>query len=79
MTRAKRNSPEVIVDEETVEAVSEDTAQIELERLQKKLAREERKRRKEIETASQKKAVWVLPALLLTTMIIAFVFSNLRF
>ena len=79
MTRAKRNSPEVIVDEETVEAVSEDTAQVELERLQKKLAREERKRRKEIETASQKKAVWVLPALLLTTMIVAFVFSNLRF
>lgn len=79
MTRAKRSSPAVTVDEETVEAVSEDTAQIELERLQKKLAREERRRRKEIEAASQKKAVWVLPALLLTTMIIAFVFSNLRF
>lgn len=64
---------------EEAEAVAEDTAQIELERLQKKLAREERKKRKEIEAASQKKAIFVLPALLVATMALAFVFSYLRF
>ena len=39
-------------------AVAEDTAALELEKLQRKLAREERKKRKEIEAKSRKKAQW---------------------
>ncbi len=65
--------------EEQVAAVAEDTAALELEKLQRKLAREERKKRKEIEAASHKKAIWLLPSLLLLTMVIAWVFSNLQF
>ncbi len=65
--------------EELAEEVAENTAELELEKLQRKLAREERKKRKEIELAGQKKARWLLPALLATMTILAFVFSNLKF
>ncbi len=65
--------------EEMAAAVAEDTAALELEKLQRKLAREERKKRKEIEAESQKKAQWLLPTLLLLTVTIAWVFTHLSF
>ena len=65
--------------EEMTATVAEDTATLELEKLQRKLMREERKKRKEIEVASQKKAQWLLPTLLLLTVVIAWVFTHLSF
>ncbi len=62
---------------EQVEAVSEDTAQLELEKLQKKIAREERKKRREIEASKQKQAKWLLPSLLLVTMVLSWFLSRL--
>jgi len=62
---------------EQVEAVSEDTAQLELEKLQKKIAREERKKRREIEASKQKQAKWLLPSLLLLTMLVSWFLSRL--
>ncbi len=69
----------MVTQEELAEAVSQDTAALELERLQKKIAREERKKRREIEAANQKKAVWLLPSLLFVTMCVAWIFSRLNF
>ena len=71
--------PATVTPEELAEAVSADTAQLELEKLQKKIAREERKKRREIEAATQKKAVWLLPSLLVVTMVLAWIFSRLNF
>lgn len=64
---------------EQAAAVAEDTAAIELEKLQRKLAREERKKRREIEAASQKKAIWLLPSLLFVTMMLAWMLGKLKF
>ena len=75
----KRAAPAAVTPEEVAEAVSEDTAQLELEKLQKKIAREERKKRREIEAANQRKAVWLLPSLLLGSMSLAWIFSQLNF
>jgi len=58
--------------------VSEDTAALELEKLQRKLAREERKARREIEAAKQKKAMWVLPVLLAITTSLAWILSKFQ-
>ncbi len=66
-----------VTQEELAEAVSQDTAQLELEKLQKKIAREERKQRREIEANQQKQAKWLLPMLLFVTMLISWVLSNL--
>jgi hypothetical protein len=60
------------------EHIAAETAEIELERLQKKISREERKKRREIEQTKQKKATWLLPSLLLATMVIAWILSQLR-
>lgn len=81
MTRNKnfRKLNEVEPKEAMAAAVAEDTAALELEKLQRKLAREERKKRKEIEAKSRKKAQWLLPALLFLTIAIAWVFTNLNF
>jgi hypothetical protein len=68
-----------MISEAMVEDVAEDTAEIELLKLQKKIAREERKRRREIEASKQKKAVWLLPTLLFLTMLVSWVFSQLGF
>lgn len=81
MTRRNRRETKTTaeINEEKAEEIAEDTAAVELEKLQRKVAREERKKRREIEEKSQKKAIWLLPALLLLTMTLAFVFSNLNF
>ena len=82
MARHKKQAggePAMVTPEELAEAVSEDTAQLELEKLQKKIAREERKKRREIEAANQRKAVWLLPSLLLGSMALAWIFSQLNF
>ena len=72
-------APETTISQEQAEAVSQDTAEIELEKLQRKIAREERKKRREIEAAKQKKAMWLLPTLLLTTMLISWILSRMNF
>ncbi len=81
MTRQSKTSSEGEIPdlEEKAQEVAEETAALELEKLQRKLAREERKKRKEIEERSRKKAIWLLPSLLLITMILAWVFSHLNF
>jgi hypothetical protein len=63
--------------EEVAENIATETAEVELEKLQKKIGREERKKRREIEAAKQKKATWLLPSLLLATMLMAWVLSRL--
>lgn len=79
MARRKQNTnPGVgVTQEELAEAVSQDTAQLELEKLQKKIAREERKQRREIEANKQKQAKWLLPMLLFVTMLISWMLSKL--
>ena len=74
----KRAAPAAVTPEEVAEAVSEDTAQLELEKLQKKIAREERKKRREIEASKQKQAKWLLPTLLLATMLLSWILSQLN-
>ena len=77
--RSSAHEPAMVSPDELAAAVSEDTAALELEKLQKKIAREERKKRREIEAASQKRATWLLPTLLLITMIVSWVLSQIRF
>lgn len=77
--RSKKEAASLPTNEDRAEEIAEETAATELEKLQRKVAREERKKRLEIEEKSQKKAIWLLPALLLLTMSLAFVFSNLNF
>ncbi len=72
-----RNKNVQVTPEELAAAVSEDTAALELEKLQKKIAREERKKRREIEAQKQKKAIWLLPSLLFLTMALSWIFSKL--
>ena len=71
-------APAAVTPEEVAEAVSEDTAQLELEKLQKKIAREERRKRREIEATKQKQAKWLLPSLLLATMLLSWILSRLN-
>ena len=78
MARTKA-APTAVTPEEVAEAVSEDTAQLELEKLQKKIAREERRKRREIEATKQKQAKWLLPSLLLGTMLLSWILSRLNF
>jgi hypothetical protein len=68
--------PKLAVVEQEVSGIAEDTSEIELSKLQKKIAREERKKRREIEAAKQKQAVWLLPSLLFLTMLISWFLSN---
>lgn len=68
---------EIVTPEQAAEAVSEDTAKLELEKLQKKIAREERKQRREIEANKQKQAKWLLPTLLIVTMLLSWFLSRL--
>ncbi len=72
-----RNKNAQVTPEELAAAVSEDTAALELEKLQKKIAREERKKRREIEAQKQKKAIWLLPSLLFLTTALSWLFSKL--
>ncbi|MBQ6438397.1 hypothetical protein IJJ12_03390 [bacterium] len=76
--RVTADEQAMVSPDELAAAVSDDTADIELEKLQKKIAREERKKRREIEAASQKRATWLLPSLLLATMLISWVLSRLQ-
>ena len=46
-----------LMSEETAQEVNEETAALELEKLQRKVAREERRKRREIEQEKQKKAI----------------------
>jgi hypothetical protein len=62
--------------EQGVLSIAEETSEIELNKLQKKIAREERKKRREIEAVKQKQAVWLLPSLLFLTMLISWFLSN---
>lgn len=64
--------------EESVQEIDEETAALELEKLQRKVAREERRKRREIEQEKQKKAIWLLPSLLFTTMLICWFLANFQ-
>lgn len=79
MARIKKRSGQapMVTPEELAQAVSEDTAVLELEKLQKKIAREERKQRKVIETKKQKKAIWLLPSLLFFTAFLSWLLSKI--
>jgi hypothetical protein len=79
MPKKKKRPPvsEENLPKEMVEEIDTETTELELEKLQKKIAREERRKRREIETEKQKKAIWLLPSLLFLTMLISWILAHL--
>ena len=75
---ASKLKANTLVSEETAQEVDEETAALELEKLQRKVAREERRKRREIEQEKQKKAIWLLPSLLFVTMLICWLLANFQ-
>ncbi|MDR0463217.1 MAG: hypothetical protein LBG64_03295 [Pseudomonadales bacterium] len=84
MPRKKNSQPEeeefvARSADEIAQQVEEDTAEVELEKAQKRIAREERRARREIEKQKQKKALWVLPIVLLATVFFSWLLSAISF
>jgi cytoskeletal protein RodZ len=63
--------------DEIAEQVEQDTAEVELEKAQKRIAREERRARREIEKQKQAKARWVLPIVLVISVFVSWILSKL--